>query len=463
MKLSNKNLFKILLLFLSFALHAEPDSGDLIKLLEISVQNYPAIHAKQLEYLASKKEIDYQKSDFLPKADAFVQGNLGTANNITGMFQPGLVQPISGPPADANNYRPVFGSAAGLLVRWSPLTFGKRESQVLYAVELSNLTKTEKDLYVFDHKIQFIRNYLDYWYVSALTKALEKNFQRYEFHLKMTKALVKSGLRPGVDEAQIQSLFSKTKIELLQARQNKERFRQKTIELLGVDDIDPELDPKMAVIKNINLRKTNKTHPLLEKILIQKKADMAKKLSIDSELLPNLEFWGTGYARGSGIDSAGNTNYSPDGLGFSRYNYGAGFQVTVPLLEYSELKHKMKKQELIIASTAKYKEKIERELRQEYKSSEVTLKNSLEALELSPDYVKSANLAFEALRARYESGLITLTELLQGQYELAKAEADEIHVRVEMFRALLYYSAVLGDLDIFLDQFRDNESKPGGY
>ena len=426
----------------------------LIQLLETSVENYPGIHAKQFEYFASRKEIDFQKSDFNPKADLFLQGGAGTVNNITGMFQPGYVQPISGPPSSENIYRPVLGSAGGLLMKWSPFTFGKRESKIDLAKLESEVSLSERELYIFEHKIRFIKTYLDYWYSNALILAMEKNLQRNESNLKVSKAMVASGIRPGVDAAQFQSLYSRTKIELLKAKQNKQKQSELIIELLGTDTQKIEIDASLSRNITVNFQESLGNHPLLEKIILQKKVDLARKVALGMELSPNLEFWGTGYARGSGADQNGNMNYGAEGLAFSRYNYGFGFHISIPLLKHTELRHKMSKQELQISATEKYKQMVERQLTQEYNTSVETLKNSLESVKLSPDYVKSAEFAYKALQSRYESGLINFTELVQGQYELAKAEAEDVHIRAEMFHALLYYSAVQGNLEIFLEHFR---------
>jgi len=45
--------------------------------------------------------------------------------------------------------------------------------------------------------------------------------------------------------------------------------------------------------------------------------------------------------------------------------------------------------------------------------------------------------------------------LVQGQADLARAEAESIKVMAEMWKALLYYSAVSGDMDIFLSQIEN--------
>jgi len=40
--------------------------------------------------------------------------------------------------------------------------------------------------------------------------------------------------------------------------------------------------------------------------------------------------------------------------------------------------------------------------------------------------------------------------LVQGQADLARAEAESIKVMAEMWKALLYYAAVSGNMDFFL-------------
>src|SRR3546814_7158155 len=97
-------------------------------LLEMAAENYPAIAAKQAQAEAAKASISLEKNTLLPSLDAAYQANYSTYNNITGMHYPATLIPISGPPSSENNDDGVPGSAASLMLKWSPVTFGQRSA-----------------------------------------------------------------------------------------------------------------------------------------------------------------------------------------------------------------------------------------------------------------------------------------------------------------------------------------------
>ena len=66
-----------------------------------------------------------------------------------------------------------------------------------------------------------------------------------------------------------------------------------------------------------------------------------EKTNWQTSLYPKLSFWGTAYARGSGIRYDGQVN-SEEGLSFSRYNYGVGLVVSVPILRFTNVRHHVK-------------------------------------------------------------------------------------------------------------------------
>ncbi|WP_238531673.1 TolC family protein [Nitritalea halalkaliphila] len=104
--------------------------GELRTLVELSTANYPELRAKGFELEAARRQVQYERSALMPTLDGSYQLIYSTNNNITGMFLPNLVLPISGPPVLENSFDMVFGSAASLLMNWTPFTFGKRSSRI---------------------------------------------------------------------------------------------------------------------------------------------------------------------------------------------------------------------------------------------------------------------------------------------------------------------------------------------
>ncbi len=422
---------------------------SLLELLDISLEHYPEIEAKKMQTEASKSGVAYEKSDLVPQLNASYQVNYATSNNITGMFLPGQVLPISGPPSLENTNDMVYGSAAALLMNWTPFTFGKRNSRVSAAREGQAFAEADEELTIFEHKVRFVQAYLNFWEAKAFQSALEKDLERYQFNLDLSRSLVNNGIRPGVDSAQYRTLTSKASIALLKAKNETIAKAERVKELLGTDSWKGETDPSMERVIAGFPQSSSQIHPLLQRQQQQTVLAQAERTRFARAILPDFMIWGTGFARGSAINFDGTFDRPEDGLSFSRYNYGLGFQLTVPLLQFAQNRHQVRKQSFHIAASEAYERQVERAIDKESAIAIATLENALEAAGLSPGYVQDATFAFEALQARYDAGLINLSELLQGQFDLAAAESEDIQIRSEMWKALLYYAAVKGDLSIF--------------
>jgi hypothetical protein len=88
-------------------------------------------------------------------------------------------------------------------------------------------------------------------------------------------------------------------------------------------------------------------HPLIRISAGRVMIGHTDKISLQRTLHPKLSLWGTTYARGSGIRYDGYVN-SEDGLSFSRYNYGVGLILSIPLLRFTNVRHQLNAQESLI-------------------------------------------------------------------------------------------------------------------
>jgi outer membrane protein TolC len=70
--------------------------------------------------------------------------------------------------------------------------------------------------------------------------------------------------------------------------------------------------------------------------------------------------------------------------------------------------------------------------------------------ENTPVQLKAANDALTRARARYDSGLGTLTEVADAQRLVAQAEIDDLLARLSIWRTLAAAARVQGDLEPFL-------------
>lgn len=422
------------------------------ELLKQAEANYPLLKAKGYEVQARKDQVAYAKSTALPSLDAAYQLNYATYNNITGMAIGQGFVPISGPPSTSNTYDAVFGSAGGLVLNWEPFTFGQRRAKVSSAKAYQDYQQADQDQEIFQHQIKTANTYLDVVMTHELIKVYAKNLERAEDNVRIVKALTRSGLRPGTDSALFKAELSRAKIELLNYERLRETQRSLLSEMLGGNEaiyrIDSSFFKSLPVI-SADTASTN--HPFIRLSTSRIMINQYDKKYLQTSLYPKLSFWGTAYARGSGIRYDGQVN-AEEGLSFSRYNYGAGLVLSVPLLRFANVRHQVNAQESLIKSDEEKLNLVKLQLEKQNQVADITFSNALKIAQESPSFYESSAFSYRTLLSRYNSGLVNYADLIQAQYTLIKSEDDLKKAYLDAWKALLYKAAVQGDINIFLNQ-----------
>jgi outer membrane protein TolC len=452
-----KSGMKSAIFILAFFISAELLAQDLKSLLIIAETNYPAIAARQAEADAAQAKVSLEKNTALPSLDAAYQANYATYNNITGMSYPGQLLPISGPPTSENYNTAVPGSAATLLLKWAPVTFGQRAAAVEY-----NQKQYEKQLAGLEDeklrlKFRVAFAWLEITSTGELIKALQKNIERSEFSLKQSKILVLSGLRPAVDTLRLRGELSKAKTELLQFENLLQNQKQELWELLASPEIQ-NIEPEGFFAGNLPVLPGDSSgierNPALKMAQSELDANQAKLNQISRSWTPRLEFWGTTYARGSGIGFDGTVNKS-DGWNLSHYNYGVGFQLAFPILELTNLKLKTTQQRAVLQASESWLTQTRLALNKQEMVAINDLTTSLQIAAEVPNEYAAGEAAFNALQTRYASGLTDYTELIQSQYELFRAEATLKNAYVSAWKSLLKLAVIRGDIHLFVNQIQN--------
>jgi outer membrane protein len=435
------------LVFLTLAGHSQ----SLRELLKLAEANYPLLKAKAYQVQARKEQVSFARSTALPSLDAAYQVNYATYNNITGMAVGESFVPISGPPSTENSYSPVFGSAAGLLLNWEPFTFGQRRSKIESARAYQDYQEADVSNEIFQHQVRTINAYLDLIMTNELVVVHSKNLERSEDNVRIVRALTRSGLRPGTDTALFNAELSRAKIELLNHEKQRVAHEIALQEFLGGSgtySVDSSFFQTLPVGDTDTARFS---HPLIRLSSSQLQIGVREKTSLQRTLAPKLSLWGTAYARGSGIRYDGYVN-SQDGLSFSRYNYGGGLVLSLPLIQVASTRYQLRSQESRIKASEEELNLAKLRLEKQDQLADATFNSALSIARETPSFYRSAEFSYRTLKSRYNSGLVNYADLVQAQYTLIRAESDLKRAYIESWKALLYKTAVQGDINIFLNQ-----------
>jgi outer membrane protein TolC len=424
--------------------------------LTLAEQRYHLLIAGKYESDAALKNIDVVKYSRLPTIDASYQANIATANNLTGMFYPNGILPISGPPSASNNYSPATGSAASLLLNWQAVTFGQRNAQIDVAIAEANTKKLVLQQDLFRHKINVISAYLDVLLTYDAVTIHRHNIERIGANLAQSRVLANTGLKPGVDTALFLSELSKAKIEWLKSKQQLQTQQFLLAQLIVTDDLPVPSDSaflnKLPIISFVN-DTSFATHPLIQYSQSQFLLSQSKELLLKKSYLPKLNVWGTGYARGSGFQQNG-TVKTWDGFALNRINYGAGVQLAFPIMKYGEVKQQLQQQNILSKASEERLQEDKAALTTQQRIANSTFNNCVAVAEETQQQLRSGQYAFTAMQVRYNTGLVNFSDLIQAQYNLLKAELDVKKSYWDAWKALLLQAAVKGDETIFMNEIK---------
>ncbi len=437
----------------SVVLIAQPmPSGSLQAFLDTAAARYPLLKARKYEAAGIISQSATVQKMFSPELDAMYQANYATYNNITGMNYPQYLLPISGPPSADNTYSGVFGSAASVLFKWQAVTFGRKKALLAQVEADGQLAGNQLQQDLLDLQLQVTHAYLEALAATALANTFSKNVDRTTADLESLRSLARNGIKPGVDTMLLAAEISKARIGFFQATLMKEQSLDLLRQLVVAEKLPPLSDTLFFTKRpRVQDDADSLMHPLLSYYDASIEASEARRKYLEKTAAPSVGVWGSTYARGSGIDNLGNVK-AMEGLGFQRFNYGLGAQLHIPILQKARIKPQLVQQEWEVKAQQAQKEAAATQLRIKAAHEQLRLKQALMVADESAVLQQSSAYAYEAMRSRYESGIATISELLQAQYGLLKAETDYRLAGIEAWKAALELAMAKGSIQSFLEQ-----------
>lgn len=430
----------------------------IISIKEALQSQQPQLNSYKEQAAAAGHSVALAKNTLMPDMTAGYQAGYATYNNISGMSYPGLILPISGPPSTGNRYDPVPGSALTVLVKWNPLTFGQRSASIEKAAAQFKLAGSCYDEALFRRQYNVITTYLDAVYLQKLILSYQSNIERTQAGLEESLVLAKEGLRPGIDTAQFQAALAQATTDLLILQR---QYYAQITELTRLTGIQEQAD-------NIRLSDTLlisqlpagtdtagnlSTHPLFQYYQAKKTVSEAALKEVQRSWRPKLDLWANAYARGSGIAADG-TVHKSDGWSLTRNNYGAGIQLSFPILQFSQVNLQKKQYAALLKADEAQLSQVTLDLQKQQQIARFNYHQNVLIANQSLIQSQSAGYAFDGLKLSYSTGLIDFSRLMQGQYDLLKAETGKAAAFLQTWQALLNMAVANGNLDEFINKMK---------
>lgn len=430
---------------------------SLKQLLTIAEKQYPLIRAKRSLAEAKLNAITATERTIIPTLDLSLQANAASYNNITGMFFPQGILPISGPPSAGNSFVPAWGSAASALFTWQPITFGQREADVALAQAEWAEASADAEQERLQHTAMLLENYLDLTLSHELRAVAEANLVRATALAARARILTENGLQPSADSALAAAERSRAAIDLLTTQELETRLRARLMELVGLNE-PPNIVPDSLLLRTVPQVNTGALaldtaqNPALQMSAARVQASKARKDAVSASTNPRLTFWTTAYTRGSGVTANGTLLEGVGGLEPNRFNYGVGLHLSWSPLSYLQVAPKLHREEAIMRASQDQFEQTRHALQGQIIRADARLQTALRIAEEIPKQTQAAEIAFTNRQTKYNAELLPYSDIAQARYLLAQAEA-EARVRIaEVWKALVSAAAVRGDFHEVLQQ-----------
>lgn len=456
MKIKISSLITVFLFISVFFAKAQERTISLGQIMNLALNNYPALIAKAYDVKASEKNISISKSTLVPNLNAAYQVNDATNNNINGMYFPQFIMPMTGAATSGNDYNGIVGSAGSLMLDWQPITFGQRKSWIDSSRVRLQYTMADRKNLIFEHQLKVIETYLNVMLAGSFVKIWEKDLEHSKANLYLAYSVVNNGLKPATDTSLFKSQLSRSKVNLFAAQKYLSNSRIYLSQLINSDTIYNYSDTLFYNKLPLVLSPPDSVeHPQVMLFNEQVNVDQSKRKVLTKTAMPTLDIWSNFYGRGSGIDFNGKIE-ATKGLGIQRFNYGVGLQLRVPLLQYTRIRPEIQKLELMIQADKNRLKEVHLRLRKQLEYADISLKNDIAAAMESPVFLEGASRAYIRIQSRFNSGLTIEADLINSQSELVKTEMENKNYYIQAWKSLLYKASQVGDLNIFTSQINRN-------
>ncbi len=395
-------------------------------------KNYPGIFAKDAAIDVAVFKEKTVRNNALPQAKLQAQNAYGTYEGSNGAFFPqqgffnvsGNTNGLQGSSTTSN----IFTSGT---VEWTIFSFGKQRKENQAAAAQTLKAWDEKDGYLLSLKKELTQRYIQLLYSNAQLEWSDKNAVRLQEIKNISFGLAKAGLKPAADSLLAMSSYIQALGEKDNWQGDKNAAFIRLAELYGSDNINYENSAKQFIYPNTTIsainRSAKKEHPYLQ--VLDKEIQYTELTgdAIKTAALPSVKLLG-GYAyRGTGINTNGHVSGDwKDGFNNGTNNYLLGVGVTWNLTNMYANRIKKESHYKEAESKRHLYTQYEQSMQANLMASGAKIDEQRKQLSKTTISVKHALDAYNMYLARYKSGLITLSELLQIRLLLEQAENNHL-------------------------------------
>lgn len=419
------------------------------------LQHYPTLTAKKEAIEAQELRKELIKEGFLPDVAVQAQQSYGSVQNVPGSFfpLPGLYN-TSGTnktTAEKSAGSNLYSSA---LLQWNFMQFGRQQKKLAAADAAINVSNTLLKQEEWNLLSAATRLYFSALATTAALDVAKADTRRFSELLELLQAQAAAGLRPGADTLLL-------KASLLQSKAKEHDFaatlKARMLQLASLmGDTNSTIALDTTVFNRfqqtaLNTKEALQNHPYLQVMDARIRAAEADKELVKKELYPSIGLLAGVGLKGSGIATDGTVN---KGLSAPWQNASgtwlAGVGLTWNFASLYQNKTKRAVADRVIAAAKAEKEAAQIQIGTQYASALSGWDEQRQKLLAAQASLNASRDAYELYEVRYQSGLLSLIELLQLQKALQEAEGAYVSAVSSYWNELLSQAETLGDPSLIL-------------
>lgn len=410
-------LSMLCLLFPFHAASAEEKPMTLNDCLLYAREHAHSNRIKRLEVASAAADKRVSASDLMPYLWIGSSASLSFGRNID-------------PETNTYDNKKTLGSSMGLEMSL-PLFDGLVRINNLKASKTVE-SKKKKDQQVEEDRVslEVIKNFYNISYCSSMVAQMERQFRRDSADLSAAQLGLQLGAKSGADVAELQAVVAADIYELANQRNLLKKAHLQLRSSMGM----PHSDSPLILVETPVSDAGSPARSDLPEIEAADLAVKESKFSLRAAkggYSPRISFsagLSTSYYRmmGMGMEIPAFNRQLRDNMG----EY-LGLSFSFPLFDGLATKNHVSRAKIALAEKEVLLEQTRYQIQQAKEEAYLDLKASIEELSAASSRLEAEELAYKAMRRRYELGAVSAIDLYTSSSKLAVAEANLVGKRIQ--------------------------------
>jgi outer membrane protein len=406
------------------------DSLSLNAIISEVVQNHPMVKKAMEDLNASDAKIGLAESNYLPNVDF-----------TSSYSRIGPIPTISIPNMGSFSFVPHDNYSAAINVNQTIYDFGKTEKNVL--IEKQGKELNLKSVEQVKQKLSqaVIANYFSLVYLQEALKIKDEQLNTLNEHLNFIKKKQETG-----SATQYEILTTQVRISTIE-NQKTDIETAHQVQVCQLNSLLGKPESTTQQVKNeLSISMPNQQNDILITSAMQNRDEM--KLASEKAKLAELRYNLTDAQNNpvfnaflSGGVKNGYTPYLYD----PRANFVAGVGVKIPIFDGKRNKFNLVQAQSAIQVNDQETEIARRGIVNEVVESEANVKASQKKVEQGELQLQQATQAYSLAKVRFESGVITNLELLEGSTAVSESRLQLLKAKIDYTVSIYKLKSAIGE------------------